>query len=434
VADGRDDGAAVAEQRSAAEGAENGDGSFDPGLETGYLRRAPRDHELEVDLGAAPFEPGPGTGFDNRRARRAQKRREKDERKRRERDERADRKRIERERAEAARAKLAADQAERERAGREQDQVRLAEEERVRRRQAEDEELDRRERAEKLRLKRERSRRQHDERAERMHERRRQMEKTAPGPAPKPEVVAVPAPAKAPPPAVRPIRSHSLKRPTLKAVLSLVAIIATGIAAGALLGLPLPSLGSDSDPGSSDASLASGSLAPLDSGTPASLTEGPFLPIIGPIDYGQKDARFGAARTGHTHEGQDMFAKPGTTEVAVRNGVVVDRGKVNGRYSGGRGNYLVIYSPLDDRSFVYMHMLHPSPLFIGDDVTAGQPVGQLGCTGTCFGPHLHFEIRIGKATLRSHTKPLDPLPYLRQWPQAPTPAAAAPPAQAAPGK
>jgi murein DD-endopeptidase MepM/ murein hydrolase activator NlpD len=114
-----------------------------------------------------------------------------------------------------------------------------------------------------------------------------------------------------------------------------------------------------------------------------------------------------------------MFAKKGTPLVSVRDGVVVDRGKVNGRYSGGRGNYLAIYSPLDDRSFVYLHLLQPPPVFVGDQVKAGQQIGQMGCTGTCFGTHLHFEIRIGEARLRAKTKAVDPLPYLRQWPQAP---------------
>ena len=64
-----------------------------------------------------------------------------------------------------------------------------------------------------------------------------------------------------------------------------------------------------------------------------------------------------------------------------------------------------------------MHMLKPPELRIGDQVHAGQVIGQLGCSGSCDGPHLHFEIRIGKAALRSKTKPVDPLPYLRQWPQ-----------------
>jgi murein DD-endopeptidase MepM/ murein hydrolase activator NlpD len=118
------------------------------------------------------------------------------------------------------------------------------------------------------------------------------------------------------------------------------------------------------------------------------------------------------------HEGQDIFGKVGTPLVAVHDGVVVDGGRDGGRYSGGRGNYVAIYSPADDRSFVYMHMLKPPNVQLGDRVHAGQLLGRLGCTGSCWGPHLHFEIRIGKATLRSKTKPVDPLPFLRQWPQA----------------
>src|SRR3954452_15769547 len=60
-----------------------GERSFDPGLETGYLRRAPRDHELSPELGAAPFDPGPGH-YDERRAQRAAKRGERKERRRQE--------------------------------------------------------------------------------------------------------------------------------------------------------------------------------------------------------------------------------------------------------------------------------------------------------------------------------------------------------------
>jgi murein DD-endopeptidase MepM/ murein hydrolase activator NlpD len=38
-------------------------------------------------------------------------------------------------------------------------------------------------------------------------------------------------------------------------------------------------------------------------------------------------------------------------------------------------------------------------------VAQGQTIGYVGCTGHCFGPHLHFEVRIDGA-------PVDPLGYL----------------------
>jgi murein DD-endopeptidase MepM/ murein hydrolase activator NlpD len=62
-------------------------------------------------------------------------------------------------------------------------------------------------------------------------------------------------------------------------------------------------------------------------------------------------------------------------------------------------------------------MLKPSPAELGQRVHAGQVVGQLGCSGSCEGPHLHFEVRIGKASLGAETRAVDPLPYLRQWPK-----------------
>ena len=41
----------------------------------------------------------------------------------------------------------------------------------------------------------------------------------------------------------------------------------------------------------------------------------------------------------------------------------------------------------------------------GQHVEQGQTIGYVGCTGHCFGPHLHFEVRIGGS-------PVDPLGYL----------------------
>jgi peptidoglycan DL-endopeptidase CwlO len=41
----------------------------------------------------------------------------------------------------------------------------------------------------------------------------------------------------------------------------------------------------------------------------------------------------------------------------------------------------------------------------GGQVSQGQVIGYVGCTGRCFGPHLHFEVRVNGSAV-------DPLGYL----------------------
>jgi murein DD-endopeptidase MepM/ murein hydrolase activator NlpD len=41
----------------------------------------------------------------------------------------------------------------------------------------------------------------------------------------------------------------------------------------------------------------------------------------------------------------------------------------------------------------------------GDRVTAGEVIGRVGCTGSCTGPHVHFEVRV-------NGDPVDPMGYL----------------------
>ena len=211
-------------------------------------------------------------------------------------------------------------------------------------------------------------------------------------------------------------RRRGLFWPTAKAGFAVSVVLGLSAALGTVLGLPIPGLGA----GSGGQSFANASLFGVDAGTPPGLAPGYVSPLLGPHNFGDELARFGAPRYGHIHEGQDIFGKTSTPEVAVHDGVVVDRGRNTDPDSGGRGNYLAIYSPRDNHSFVYMHMLKPPPVLVGDRVHAGQVVGKLGCTGSCEGPHLHFEVRIGKATPGAETKAVDPLPYLRHWPQ-PTP-------------
>jgi murein DD-endopeptidase MepM/ murein hydrolase activator NlpD len=130
------------------------------------------------------------------------------------------------------------------------------------------------------------------------------------------------------------------------------------------------------------------------------------FPMLGRPDWGEGDARFGAYRGGHMHEGQDVFAPAGTPLVAIRDGRVVETGD-----DGGRGNYIAIWSRERRRTFVYLHMLRPARLSPGDSVRAGQRVGAVGCTGSCWGDHLHFEVRRGRGTTGP---PHDPLGLLRR--------------------
>jgi murein DD-endopeptidase MepM/ murein hydrolase activator NlpD len=135
--------------------------------------------------------------------------------------------------------------------------------------------------------------------------------------------------------------------------------------------------------------------------------DGPFVPVVGKVDYGTSENGFGASRSGHVHAGQDMFAPTGTPLVAVADGFVADAGS-----DGGQGNYVHLYDPKREQTYVYMHLVAPAKVTRGDDVHAGEQIGGLGCTGSCWGDHLHFEIRDGKGiTAEAH----DPLPALESW-------------------
>jgi murein DD-endopeptidase MepM/ murein hydrolase activator NlpD len=273
-------------------------------------------------------------------------------------------------------------------------------------------ELEEREAAEARRRKRSQKKRRPRRRAKPAAARR---QPAAKGPAVRPTGAATP---QARGPRVRHIEHTSLKRPTLKAALALAAITALAFGAGSLLGLPLPGLGEDEGSGATQAAIVP--VVGLDPGTPIGLTKGPYHPVVlDNPDYGEGPAKFGADRGGRLHEGQDVFARPGTPLVAVRDGIVLDGGGGQSFYSYGGGNTFVMYSPIDDRSYVYLHMLKPALVRAGETVRAGQLVGQVGCTGSCDGPHLHFEVREGRAIFGPQKKPIDPLPLLKQWPVRP---------------
>ena len=133
------------------------------------------------------------------------------------------------------------------------------------------------------------------------------------------------------------------------------------------------------------------------------------FPVRGPHNYGSAGARFGAARSGHTHQGQDVMAACGTKLVAIHSGLVKSAG-----YQASAGNYVVIDGSGVKQDHVYMHLKGPPLVAAGQQVTTGQKLGKVGATGNAQGCHLHFEIWTGKGWY-SGGAPVDPLPSLQYW-------------------
>lgn len=133
------------------------------------------------------------------------------------------------------------------------------------------------------------------------------------------------------------------------------------------------------------------------------------FPIRGPHQYGMSAGRFGAGRSGHSHQGQDTFARCGTRLVAARGGRVQYEG-----YQGAAGNYLVIDGAGTGQDFMYAHLRSRALVSKGDRVYTGQTIGYVGDTGDAQGCHLHFEIWNPPGWYQGGS-PTDPLPALRAW-------------------
>ncbi|HEX3279018.1 MAG TPA: peptidoglycan DD-metalloendopeptidase family protein [Thermoleophilaceae bacterium] len=134
-----------------------------------------------------------------------------------------------------------------------------------------------------------------------------------------------------------------------------------------------------------------------------------MFPVRGRHNYGDAGARFGARRSGHRHQGQDVMARCGTPLVAARGGKVKFK-----QYHAAAGNYVVIDAAGTDVDYVYMHLAEPTPFRPGDRVYTGQRIGSVGDTGDAQGCHLHIELWTGPGWYDGG-KPFDPLSSLRAW-------------------
>jgi murein DD-endopeptidase MepM/ murein hydrolase activator NlpD len=132
-------------------------------------------------------------------------------------------------------------------------------------------------------------------------------------------------------------------------------------------------------------------LAGLGSG---SLTAGPvkqgsgglIWPVNGPITSPFCERRAWEA----CHPGIDIGVASGTPIRAAAAGKVVLMQPESA--SGGYGNFTCIQHTAS-LSTCYAHQSRFATM-VGASVSQGQVIGYSGCTGRCFGPHLHFETRV----------------------------------------
>jgi hypothetical protein len=133
------------------------------------------------------------------------------------------------------------------------------------------------------------------------------------------------------------------------------------------------------------------------------------FPVEGAVSFSDD---FGAPRTGHTHEGNDLMGKKLQHLLAAVDGTVT-YAKVD--LTGTSGNMLTI-KDAEGWQYRYIHINNDTPgtddglnppefifapgIVNGTKVTAGQFVAFLGDSGNAesTGPHLHFEVRMPDGT------------------------------------
>jgi len=147
------------------------------------------------------------------------------------------------------------------------------------------------------------------------------------------------------------------------------------------------------------AELAATGSAPLPAGPIIGGSGSMIWPVDGPVVSG-----FGSRTINGSYEyhpGIDIAVPEGTPIRAALSGTVsLQQSEAE---SGGYGNYTC----LDHGGGLSTCYAHQSSFVatLGQSVSQGDIIGYTGCTGYCFGPHLHFEVRINGSVT-------DPMGYL----------------------
>lgn len=127
------------------------------------------------------------------------------------------------------------------------------------------------------------------------------------------------------------------------------------------------------------------------------------------------------------HHGVDMAAERGTEIFAASAGVVIVsecNASLDGEpYScdvdgspevGGCGWYVKVLHA-GDIATLYCHMVSQPEVEVGDAVTTGQLLGNVGTSGNSSEPHLHFETQRGTDVMPPNSSSaVDPIPFMEE--------------------
>ena len=140
-----------------------------------------------------------------------------------------------------------------------------------------------------------------------------------------------------------------------------------------------------------EAQASTSTTDPLPAGPIQSGSSGMIWPVSGTVT-----SPFGM-RWGRLHAGIDIAVPSGTPIRAAKSGSIVLAAPTS-----GYGNYTCI----DHGGGLSTCYAHQSSFAItSGSVSQGDVIGYVGCTGSCYGDHLHFEVRVNGA-------PVDPMGYL----------------------
>jgi murein DD-endopeptidase MepM/ murein hydrolase activator NlpD len=127
-------------------------------------------------------------------------------------------------------------------------------------------------------------------------------------------------------------------------------------------------------------------------------------------DHGKRDP----------HHGVEFLNSQGTPVLAAAGGEVVVAGDdlqtTYGYFPNMYGNLVVLqhdFPGVDEPVFTLYGHLYSLNVEVGDQVKAGDKIGEVGRTGSATGSHLHFEVRYGENTYAAARNPelwMQPLP------------------------